>query len=518
MKMKYNILTIVLLFSLVSQAQTIKWLVEPKYASITHYSNDIFKCIDPNGNLKLIDWSGQSIIIPKEADSITDYSDGYAIVLKGEEILGFLPEAKPHTFQSVGDGYYATMYSFFSEGYIAVAKGSAKGKQGYLDTKGNPVLECKYLEAMPVRKGWALVKENDKDCRYKQLEGSKKEISAMAVKGESLVWGTSFNKDGVALGKVRKLNGTKYVVFDTRFIITEDDKKVIGNKVDRENSYVNSYDYSYKSDESQEDNSPHNAKPEKNNDYRVYDKEGKKGYKSSVEEFVPAQFSTAEDFYDRRSIVSTDNGYGVIELLNGQFEPNWPEGRVRVYEYAKKADLLQFTLTPPASLERNNIEMEFDEGDGRFIVCNNLSRDFKVADQVIDHKSEECTLRAKATYTDNGFPDLLLWKDSKKVYIDYISVSLSSPVVTSEYADEYDNQTVKATVTNTSSIPVKVSATLNVAGKSTPFNGVLGSGQSQTIKVTVKVDDDKQVKATVSAKVDNHDCGNNYSYVSLKKI
>jgi hypothetical protein len=63
-----------------------------------------------------------------------------------------------------------------------------------------------------------------------------------------------------------------------------------------------------------------------------------------------------------------------------------------------------------------------------------------------------------------------------------------------------------------------VSATLNVAGKTTPFNGELKPNQSKALMVTVKVDNDKSVSATVSVKVDNHNCGSKSSTVSLKKI
>lgn len=516
---------IVLLFAFLlligsGYAQTVRWMVAPEYASITHYSEDVFKCIDKNGKLQLLDWNGQSLLpkdLAERADAVTEYSDGYALVLQGRKILGLLPEAKPHSFQPVSGDYYATKYSFFSEGYIAVAKGSTEGKQGYLDTKGTPVLDCKYLEAMPVHKGWALVVEDGKDKvkprRYKRTDNWSGNGMTMLASGESFVWATTFNEEGHALGKIK---GGKYIVFDTKFVKKESD--VNGNKDENKRLLVNSYDYSYNPEGYLEVHAPTNAQPAKDNHYSIYDEDGRKGYKNIEKEFVPAQFGAAEDFYARRAIVSMVNGYGIIELLDGKFAQNWSAEKIRVYEYANEVESLQFMLTAPASLDNSNLKLEFDKGDGRYVDCNGLHCDFKVADQVIDRKSQECTLRAKATYTDNGFPDLLLWEDSKKVYIDYISVGLSSPVVTSEYADENDNQTVKATVTNTSTIPVKVSATLNVAGRSTPFNGVLNPNQSQTLKVTVKVDNNKQVQATISAKVDNHNCGSKSAYVSLKKI
>jgi len=512
MKRSILIIAAIMLMGCMTHAQTVKWLVKPQFASITHYSDDIFKCIDHKGELKLIDWNGQSIVMPANADSVTDYSDGYAVVLKGDMILGFLPEAKPHTFQSVGDGYYATKYSFFSEGYVAVAKGSAGGKRGYMDSKGILALDCQYFEAMPVRKGRALVWEKGKKegPRYKRVEDWTSQGMVALKKGTSFTWATSYNTSGKALTRLGN-NKREFVEIDVNFNVVKRDVK--GSKDD-----VNSLDYSYKPEGSDEISSLVNHLPNRDEEYTTYDKGGKKGFKTSKGSVVPAQFDEALDFYANRAIVSKDGYYGIIELLGGKFEPNWSAEKIRVYEYSNEVESLQFMLTAPASLDNSKLKLEFDKGDGRYVDCNGLRCDFKVADQVIGRKSQECTLHAKATYIDNGFPDLLLWEDSQTVSIEYISVSLNSPVVTSEYADENDNQTVEAVVTNTSDVAVRVSATLNVAGRSIPFNGVLGPNQKQTLKVTIKVDNDKQVQASVSAKVDKHDCGSKSAYVSLKKI
>ncbi len=521
MKKRITIVVALMLFAVLGYAQTVKWLVVPQYDSITHYSDNIFKCIDQNGRIQLLDWNGKSLGIPEDADAITDYSDGYAIVLQGDRILGILTEAN-RQYQRLDGDYYATKYSFFSEGYIAVAKGSVEGKQGYLDAKGKPVLEFKYMETMPVHKGWALVVENGKDKvkprRYKRSDDWSGDGMSTLKKGdrEGITWATTFNKDGKALVKIK---GGEYVEIDTNFDRIQNN--VNENKNENKQLFVNNYDYSYKPAGSQEVKSDHNTQPDKNNDCSVYDKDGKKGYKTSDGVFVPAQFSDAKDFYARRAIVSMGNGYGIIEWLDGKFKPSWPEESVRVYEYAKKVELLQFALTAPASLESNKLKLEFDKGDGHFVECKELRCDnFKLADRVISSKSSECTLHAKVTYSENNLPDLLLWEEeSKPIKIDYINISLSVPSVTSEYADENDNQTVKADVTNTSNVAVTVSVKLTVGGKTVPFKGKLSPKQSKTLTSTVKVDEDnKQVQAVISAEVDGHDCGSRSARVTLKKI
>ena len=147
------------------------------------------------------------------------------------------------------------------------------------------------------------------------------------------------------------------------------------------------------------------------------------------------------------------------------------------------------------------------------MTCN-----FTVADQVVNRKNRKSELKARATYCENGYPNLVLWEGTHDINISYISISLSNPVTTSEYADENDNQTVKAVVTNTSDVAVTVSVKLTVDGKPVLFKGELSPKQSKTMTATIKVDEDKQVKATISAEVDGYNCGSKSAYVSLKKI
>ena len=521
MKKRITILVTFILCCVYSHAQTVRWMVAPEYASITHFSEDIFKCIDKNGNLQLLDWNGQSLLpkdIADRADKVTEYSDGYAVVMQGDKILGFLPEAKPHIFKSVIGDYYATKYSFFSEGYIAVAQGSDEGKQGYLDSNGNLVLKCQYVEAMPVRQGWAAVTENGKDPktlprRYKRSDDWSAKGMPALVTGESFVWVTSFNEDGYALAKVK---GGKYIVFDTKF--TSKKNNVNENKDENKRRFVNAYDYSYKPEGSDELVPPVNGSPIRNEDYITYDQGGKMGFRTSKESVVPTQFNEAQDFYANRAIVSMGGNYGIIELLGGEFVSHWSNEKVRVYELANKVESILFELNTPASLESSKIKLELDKGDGRYVDCNGLTCNFTVADQVVNRKNRKSELKVRATYCENGYPNLVLWEGTHDINISYISISLSNPVTTSEYADENDNQTVKAVVTNTSDVAVTVSVKLTVDGKPVLFKGELSPKQSKTMTATIKVDEDKQVQATISAEVDGHNCGSKPAYVSLKKI
>lgn len=497
------------------KAETVRWMVQPNYESITHYSTDIFRCIGSKGGIHLIDWDGKELLPPNiNADAITMFSDGFAIVLQEKKILGFLSEVAPHHFQHVNGDYYITKYPYFSEGYLTVAQGSENGKQGYMDSAGQIVLECSYLETMPVRQGWAVMEENSKDSthprRYKRSNDFTGKGMDCLPNGEKFVWATSFNSEGLALAKVR---GGKFVIFDTKFHVVKNDVK----KVNKES--VDPYDYSFRPNGNGLIVPPANAEPVADANYTTFEQNGKMGYKTSAGDVVaPAQFDNAESICNARSIVLVEGKYGVVELLEGDFDPVWPDNKCRYYVYSKDTEQLEFSLSVPSVFDSDKIKLEFDCGDGNYVVCKEgLAFGFKVAPQIFEQKKRICTLRGKATYVGDG-QSVLLWEDSWEMEISCISLIIGTPTVTAEYADEHDNQTVKVVITNTSDEEVSVSASLNVAGKNTPFNGKLEPDKSKTIMTTVKVDESKKVQATASAKVDGKNCGSKQAQINLKKI
>ena len=77
---------------------------------------------------------------------------------------------------------------------------------------------------------------------------------------------------------------------------------------------------------------------------------------------------------------------------------------------------------------------------------------------------------------------------------------------------------VSDALNNTSDVTVTISATLTVGKTTRTQKWELKPKESKTLTASVKVDEDKQVKATVSATVEGHDCGSKSSTVSLKKI
>ena len=115
----FSVLLLTCIFS--AKSETVKWMVRPQYDNIKIYSQDIFKCY-LDGKVQLLDRSGKELL-SSPADSVTDYSEGYALILDRKNnlwhIRGFLAE-QGHSFQTVTGEFYTNRYSFFSEGYLSV--------------------------------------------------------------------------------------------------------------------------------------------------------------------------------------------------------------------------------------------------------------------------------------------------------------------------------------------------------------------------------------------------------------
>ncbi len=475
-------------------AQTVKWCIHPEYDEIdhigeTHYS---FKCVDRAGKLCFFDMDGKELAHNVDADAITDFENGYAIVLNGNKIVGFFEEAQGHRFQPVSGEYMITEYPFFSEGLLVVA--DSKGKKGYMNTQGEIVVSCKYVEARPFMQGWASVEPEKKKVLYVNTKGMSK--NPEGFHGGKLTKGSSFNENGEAI----VANYQDYAVIGTNM-------QVIKKGVQASDWTVRSCDYAY----DMEDGCRETGIMEMDEDDRleVYSEHGAYGYQwknGSDEAKLPAQFSKAFPFSDGRAIVAKAGKFGVVELVEGAFAAHWPK-ELRVYPDGQCSQL-QFSLEVPASLNRNQVELEFDEGNGSYKKDIPFDYGFQPAFMT---GASVCTLKGKASYDG-----LLLWEGSKDVKVNPIAIDIKSPAVTTEFADENDNQTVKTVITNTSDVDVLVEASLKVVGQTVPFKGTLKPKQSKALTLTVKVTESKKVSASVAVKADGHVCGSKTSEVSLK--
>ena len=476
-------------------AQTAKWCIKPEYAEITLFGEDLFKCVDRAGKVQLIDWNGKELLHSVDADAVTNFSDGYALVLKGKKILGLFAE-QGHQFTAVSGEYYTTEYPFFSEGFLAVA--DSKGKMGYLDERGNLAIQCKFVVAHPFKQGWASVEKKAKEVWYITSQG--KEMRPDGFHGGKLTKGSSFNENGEAV----VANYQDYAVIKTNMQV----KKKIAYTADLP---VRSCDYAYSGDAKECEESTEYAWEE---DMRIEasSDNGSYGYRLRNEKdkiVLPAQFGEAKPFYAQHAIVKKDGKYGVLELLEGKVVANWPKESFRVYPDGK-CNRLHFELEVPSSLESGKIELELDEGNGTYKKNVPLTYDIEPDSY---RGMNQCMIRGKAVCDG-----LLLWEDSEKYEVNEITVDIKTPFTTTKHPDENDNQIVKTVITNTSNVDAVVDATLNVSGQTTHFRQTLKPKQSKPLTITVKVTEDKDVQAAVSVKSDGHNCGSKTTVLSLKTI
>ena len=109
----YRLFVLLALLSLTTwcHAAGLKWLARPQYDYITFYSEDILKCMK-DGKVQLVDKDGR-VLLPHLADSVTDFTEGNALVLEKIEadtiwyrIRGILGE-EYHDYHET-DGIYYT--------------------------------------------------------------------------------------------------------------------------------------------------------------------------------------------------------------------------------------------------------------------------------------------------------------------------------------------------------------------------------------------------------------------------
>lgn len=476
-----------------AQAQTVKWCIRPEYSHISYMCADLFKCVDGMGKMQLIDSNGKALLPNVDMDAVTDFEEGYAVVLKGNRILGFIAEGKTLDFEPISGEYYATTYNFFSEGLLAVA--DSKGKIGYMNVQGEVVIPCKYVEARPFRQGFASVEIAKKKVYYINQQG--KTANPDSFHGGKLTKGSSFNEEGEAV----VANYQNYAVINTKMQV----KRKIKYTSDLP---VRACDYAY-SENGGDCRKANRFEAEQDQRIETYSENGVYGYRwKDNGTTLPAQFGEASPWTKGRAIVSKDGKYGVLEQVEGEFVPSWPKDFV-AYSGGSSARL-QFSIRVPASLNRSQVMLDFDDGSGNYQTDVPLEYSFK---PVVSKGSNTCTLRARVSCDG-----LLLWEASKDLRANRVVIDIKSPAVTSVYADEDDNQTVSTVLTNTSSVSVAVTATLSVAGQSVPFKGTLAPKQSKTLSITLKVTEDANVQATVIVKADGHDCGSKTSTIALKKI
>lgn len=506
-KKVFLILVAVTLFNTTVFASTVKWLIKPQYDAIGYFSATIFKCKN-NGKWQLIDAEGKNLL-PYTVDSITDCIEGNALALDKEgenyRIKGFIEESS-HRFIPVKGDYYVGAYPYFSDGCLPVANPETN-LYGYINKAEQLLVPYKYHKARPFIKGLASVEPKERKTIYIDKEG--KRLRIRGFQHDKIVIGSSFNQKGEAL--------IAYYGNDNAIINTNGE---VVRKYERKKELlpVRSYDFAF-----DESGKPYNPQQETT---LVYDKsvttysvDGLIGYMKGENTLVPAQFRWAGEFANGFSIVSFNDKFGVLYLIEGDFS-SVLAGDNNVVNTRKEMPTFVYTLSLPDSIAQL-VEVKFDNGDGilRDITLKNNSYTFT---PTIENNVQELNVKAQV-FLDG----LLLWEDETTQNLNNIQLEIAPPFCDSEYADGNGIVHLKTKITNNSELTVKVSAYFIVKFAKDSQNSkdskasswaMIPPGADKEFHVDLKVVEVEEVKATVSVIANGKSCGAKSSIIKLKPL
>ena len=310
------VLCLALAFS--GQAQTPHWILTTNYQSISPFSKELFK-VKEKGFVGIIDNTG-TVVVPVTADSITNFTNGYALVLKREDgryrvqsILDFQRKIKK---VDQSEPLFVGPFPFFSENKCVVS--NKKEKFGYLDTSGHLIIPCKYLSARPFNEGLASV------CKGKGgLKGLVNSVVDM-VGGNVDAIGQSLYIDdkGQQLKLANEIGtpklastfsgGKAFVMNDKGAYIIDKSGQIVS--IERgEHLAFDDYFILTSMAEPRSANKPYLVTRE-TNEYDVYQRNGMQGLKHNGIVVLPAQFDEVDYLWQGIAVVKRKGKYGIVGM------------------------------------------------------------------------------------------------------------------------------------------------------------------------------------------------------------
>lgn len=140
-----------------------KYVIVPKYVSATRFSEGLAFVTPYNGFITCIDKLGKEIFTLKNADKVTEFREGLAIVEKNDK-EGFIDK----TGKYVVEPKYERL-SIFTEGLAAFGimdkskdEEEQNFKYGFLDKQGEILINAQFDEVLNFSEGLAAVKKGEK--------------------------------------------------------------------------------------------------------------------------------------------------------------------------------------------------------------------------------------------------------------------------------------------------------------------------------------------------------------------
>ncbi len=207
-----------LLCSLSLHAQSIHWSLPPVYIAAEPLSAQWIRVSDGSG-WGIVSADGE-VVQASVYDRITDFQEGYSLLLKGDKLMGlFSMDGDFRTFQ---DLYVDLSYPYFSEGLLAVRDVSSSWT--YMTPDGKFPIRMVFQYAAPFSHGLAAVREKNGEGSYLHID-KKGNVSLLAsdYPDNYLIFASSFTNlngqagalvvDGHSQVSLRSLNGGKLLDF-----------------------------------------------------------------------------------------------------------------------------------------------------------------------------------------------------------------------------------------------------------------------------------------------------------------
>ena len=326
----------------IGSAQTITWLVQPKYDSISYLNESVFKC-KLGKQVQLVNAKGRELLVPA-ADSVTNYCENRALILdkKGDKFIIRSIIDESGLLTKVNGDYYTNNYSYFSGGFVSVVGQS--GKAGYLDVNGNLAIPCQYRIARPFIQGWASVEPAKRKQQTLYIDSKGNLLKIRGFHDGKVVMGSSFNSLGEAL--------VTYYDNDNAVINTKGE--VVREYVRKENVIpIRTYDFSF--DESGKNTIPvFSVEISFDTEPTPFLSGQLLGYKKADHFVALPQFSKAEKFADGSAIVCHNGKHGIVKLLEGSFSGEFV-GEDLIVSPGKQASSYTYNLVVPESMKSESL-------------------------------------------------------------------------------------------------------------------------------------------------------------------
>lgn len=406
------------LAALAAGAQTVAWSIRPSnFTDITKIGDDLYK-VTRNGKIGLV-YSDGTAAEDFEADEITDYYDGKALLIKqaaeGRQVIGCLSIQGNYRQFPKGKRFFSLKgQEFFSEGLLTVEDGD--GRKGYINSDGAEVIgfDKGYKKIKPFSEGFAAVFKGEKYCLI-DSEGREAKFTFPKGRSGSEVYGGTNVYEGVA-----------YIWDDDGRFYTYD-TQTRGELVKASKPSGDTFDYLFRlaclTGESKKVpfvvKSSHKGKV----GLQPSVKDDLYGYYSGSYAVLPYQLTAASAFEDGYAVVSLYGKRGLLKLEPGSFRSSVLQGEIDFHE--GDTVTCSFVVTMPSVWAAAEADVSLTDAGGLPVV---LEKGGDGNYSFTLFPTESCS----SDYS------LLVTKEGLKLYEAALSYSLTKKVVCPTCGEDID--------------------------------------------------------------------------------